>query len=276
MIGPKQLASVLLLCVSACVLARAGQPGAEWRFTFPHALPQWGDGLPVGNGRLGAQVWGTGPRLFLTVDQSEIWDLRYVHNTSANYSYARLRELVKKGDKGTIQKELAPDVGHMSPTNLTPTRVNIGNVRLDLPPDTTVDYAELDMQTAEVRWGLRVQGRAVRCRVVALLEPSVLLLTLDGVQGWKPEVTFEPLEQLNPKLVERLGYAKPVFGSEAGFSWAVQAIPDSGRAATVWTTRSNGDSWSLWLTIPPPESGVVLAAARAGRPVPIEPVPVSH
>ena len=42
------------------------------------AAMHWEQGLPLGNGRIGAMVWGGGAHRPLTVslDQAEIWDMR--------------------------------------------------------------------------------------------------------------------------------------------------------------------------------------------------------
>ena len=132
----------LQLCILSPLLIASGD-GLPWRFHFDQPLPRWKDGLPVGNGRLGAQVWGTGPELYLTIDRGDVWDLRYEENHGQSFSYSRLRELVKQRRRDLIQKEMTPDVGPLN--DLTPTRISIGRIRIMLPKNTTVRWSELDM-----------------------------------------------------------------------------------------------------------------------------------
>jgi len=37
---------------------------------------EWHDGFPVGNGSIGAMLWGDGQPLCLTLDKADLWDLR--------------------------------------------------------------------------------------------------------------------------------------------------------------------------------------------------------
>ena len=178
----------VVLFTTQVVCAAPSAAGAPWRFTFHHALPQWKNGLPVGNGTLGAQVWGTGPALHLTLDRGDVWDLRYQPNTRPNFNYAHLQELVREGRHNLIQQEMSSDVGPLADT--VPTRISMGRLKISLPPDTVVERATLDMQHGEVRWQLSVHGKPVEYRVLASVDPDVILVTLDGVEGWTPDVGF--------------------------------------------------------------------------------------
>ena len=249
-----------LLGLLAAVALSAATPGEQWRFSFFQPLPRWKDGLPVGNGRLGAQVWGSGPRLFLTLDRGDVWDLRFQPNQNPNFTYAHLRELVRQKNKQAIQSEMNPDAGPLS--DLTPTRISIGRLELRLPDDTTVESAELDMQLAEVRWRLRVKGEPVHYRVLASAESDVILVTLDGLQGWTPEVALAALGAINPDLGRKLGYPEPAAGKDGPFSWVTQTMPGSGQVITLWTARQEASQWSLLVTIPSQDAANPVAAGR--------------
>jgi alpha-L-fucosidase 2 len=237
---------VLFAINSAYAASSAG--GAPWRFTFHQALPQWKDGLPVGNGTLGAQVWGTGPALYLTLDRGDVWDLRYQPNTHKNFTYTHLQELVREKRHDLIQQEMSSDVGPMADT--VPTRLSMGRLRVALPADTQVERASLDMQHGEVRWLLRVHGKPVQYRVLASVDPDVILVTLDGVEGWTPEVSFTPISELDPAVGSKLGYPKPATGTRGSFSWSTQSMLSSGAVTTAWTSEQEQKQWNLLITIP--------------------------
>jgi alpha-L-fucosidase 2 len=231
------------------VCADSSAAGAPWRFTFHNALPQWKNGLPVGNGTLGAQVWGTGPDLFLTLDRGDVWDLRYQPNTRPDFNYSHLQELVREGRHDLIQQEMSSDVGPMADT--VPTRISMGRLKISLPPDTLVERATLDMQHGEVRWLLSVHGKPVEYRVLASFDPEVILVTLAGVEGWTPDVGFYPIGALDPAVASKLGYPKPNSGTSGRFSWSTQSLLSSGAVTTAWTTEQKGRQWSLLITILP-------------------------
>jgi alpha-L-fucosidase 2 len=243
------------------LLAASSALASPWEFHFDGPLPQWKNGLPLGNGRIGVQVWGTGPALYLTLDRGDVWDLRYQENHSPTYNWKRLRQLVREGDPVSIQKEMPADV---SPTNeLTPTRVSIGRLRISLPAATVVEAADLDMQRAEVRWRLRVNGEVVHYRALACDDPNVILVTLDGVKGWSPEVKLEALGELNAKLATTLGYPKPEAGTEVEYAWVRQSMGSSGAVTVVWTAWREGGSWVLLLTIPRQDDTKALDTGRS-------------
>ena len=258
--------SVLYAAVAIVVFAINGASanssasGAPWRFTIHHALPQWKNGLPVGNGTLGAQVWGSGPALYLTLDRGDVWDLRYEPNTHPTFNYAHLQELVREGRHDLIQQEMSSDVSPMA--DVVPTRLSMGRLKISLPADTQVQRATLDMQHGEVRWLLSVHGKPVQYRVLASIRPDVILVTLHGVEGWTPEVNFYPIGALDPAVASRLGYPKPTSGGIGNFHWSTQSLLTSGAVTTAWTSEQKGDTWNLLITIPAQSDAHAVDTAR--------------
>ena len=49
---------------------------AATSITYHRAPECWNDGFPLGNGFLGAMLWGDGKPLSLTLDCADLWDLR--------------------------------------------------------------------------------------------------------------------------------------------------------------------------------------------------------
>ena len=209
---------------------------------------------------MGAQVWGTGPELYLTIDRGDVWDLRYEENHGQSFSYSRLRELVKQRRRDLIQKEMTPDVGPLK--DLTPTRISIGRIRIALPKNTTVRWSELDMESAEVHWLLDVEGEKVHFRVFAPPDHDAIVVLLDGLHGKIPRATLEALGDINQNLVKKLGYETPSRHVEGDYSWVLQKIPGSGEVVSMWTTFARDNGWGLILTIPPQSDSGGVAAAR--------------
>jgi len=101
--------TVILFCGSGSALQPA--PGTEnpsrlvpgqddtlprhgLHYTSPAEV--WDEALPLGNGLLGALVWGNGAPLKISLDRTDLWDLRPVPEFfSEEYSYATMREWVK-------------------------------------------------------------------------------------------------------------------------------------------------------------------------------------
>jgi alpha-L-fucosidase 2 len=252
-----QVLAILMFCLHG---ALAADPGSAWSFNFKGPLPRWKDGLPIGNGRIGAQSWGAGPQLFLTLDRSDVWDLRYQPNQDARFNYGHLRELVRQRRRDLIQQDLSPDV---TPTaDQTPYHLAIGRLRIDLPERTTVERTDLDMRRAEVRWSLRINGKPAVFRAFACATENVIVLTLEGLGNYKPKVSLQELPAIQEELARKLGYQKATHGEEGNYAWVVQPIPDSGKVATAWRTSARPDAWQLLLTITPQDDSDPLASAR--------------
>ena len=53
-------------------------PVAEWDLVYDRPAMVWDEALPLGNGLLGALVWGDGAPLRISLDRTDLWDLRPV------------------------------------------------------------------------------------------------------------------------------------------------------------------------------------------------------
>jgi alpha-L-fucosidase 2 len=186
--------------------------------------------------------------------------LRYEPNRNPQFTYARLRELVRNRQAGLIQQEMSPDV---SPTaDLTPFHLPAGRLRIELPENTTAERADLNMQQAEVRWNLRLGTKPITFRVFACATQNVIVVTLEGIARWKPRVSLQALSEIQPDLIGKLGYEKPIQGKDADYSWTVQRIPEGGEVAAVWRTDTSPGQWHLLLTIPSQDDPEPIAAGR--------------
>ena len=71
---------------------------------------QWDEGLPLGNGFIGSIVYGGSP-LKITVDRTDLWDLRPNETTlESGFNFENLKRLAKSG-KAEDWKEFFPGGG---------------------------------------------------------------------------------------------------------------------------------------------------------------------
>jgi alpha-L-fucosidase 2 len=149
----------------AVTLARrrgwAAAPGAEatessrYLLHFAQPAATWPDALPVGNGRLGAMVFGTPALDRVQLNEESIWDgeRRDRNNPRAGEALPKIRELLFAGKIAEAEQMAAADMLSLPPR--MPCYQTLGDLRLDfaasgLTPDTKVeDYRlELDLDTA--------------------------------------------------------------------------------------------------------------------------------
>lgn len=260
---------VILLPVTCVILfssrgaggevSNTGISGSAWEFAYDHALPEWQDGLPIGNGQIGAQCWGDTSSLKLTLDRGDVWDLRYEPNRGENYNYVTLREFVRNGQRDRIQKELSPDVNPLA--SRLPSHIVAGRLEIRLSPDTEIRRVRLDMGDAEVRWELDVAGRPTYARMYAHALDEVIAVEMLPADR-APAVRMHSATQICPALRDTLQYPEAEFSHDEEMSWCIQPVPDNEPIVVAWSGRIHGDIWQLLLTIRPQGEANTLQKAR--------------
>lgn len=73
---------------------------------FPSLAQSWDEGMPLGNATVGALVWQRDSALRLSLDRTDLWDLRPVDSLSGNnYRFAWVKEQIRKKDYLPVQKK---------------------------------------------------------------------------------------------------------------------------------------------------------------------------
>ncbi len=191
----------------------------------PHA---WHLGYPLGNGELGAMVWGGSNRLCWTLDRADLWDLREndTYQRHPDWNWAGLRRLLAEG-RHDEAFEIFEERQRLD--NLVgPTKISIGRVELTL--DGAPDFAgglDLDRAVFEARVG---GGRTVSSFVCRTR--NVLCLAVDP---WPADQTLRlvPLAETCGELAT-LGHPAPRLFADGELRGLVQQIPDGPAYAVVY------------------------------------------
>ena len=100
--------------------------------------------MPLGNGLLGALVWGDGKPLRISLDRTDLWDLRPVPEFhSAEYSYKMMRQWVKEGRIDDLHRLYDKPYGYPGPT-----KIPAGRIELTFDGDPKFQTASLDIAKA--------------------------------------------------------------------------------------------------------------------------------
>jgi len=147
----------------------------------------WQDGFPLGNGFLGAMLWGDGDPLNLTLDCADLWDSRtddsYWKGNPA-YTYAHLRELI------AAERYDEAEIIFGTPSNaITPTKISFGRMAICTGPATAYD-CRLDCAGGTVWTGTGWPGRAI---------PSYLKCSISSVPSLRARHSSPPAA--SPKQV---------------------------------------------------------------------------
>src|SRR5580704_13651501 len=118
---------------------------------FAQPASKWPDALPIGNGRLGAMVFGVPGLDRLQLNEESIWDgepNRDRNNPKAAEAIPRIRELLFAGDIAGAQSLAISDV--LSIPRRMPCYQTLGDLHLDFSPmglssDTIVESYRLQL-----------------------------------------------------------------------------------------------------------------------------------
>ncbi len=262
------LYSILLSSVSGTVLCRAagGGPRPEHGLHYTQPATVWDEAMPLGNGLLGALVWGDGRPLRISLDRTDLWDLRPVPEFyTAEYSYQTMRQWVQEGRIQDLHRLYDDPYGHPGPT-----KIPAGRIELTFDGGGTFKNASLDLAsaTAEVRFGedavSRVfvhAGQPVGVIHIAKRRPSTVVLLAPPFAG---KVTEEAgAGKISAGDLATLRYEAPV--EQRGDTWTGYLQKGWGgfrfAAALAWS-QSETDWLGVWSIATSKESDDPLATAR--------------
>jgi len=241
---------MLHLMIGVCAsLALGDVPGPEWDLVYDQPAMVWDEALPLGNGLLGALVWGDGSPLRISLDRTDLWDLRPVPAFERpEYNWKTMQDW----ERAKRYKELI-DLYEDPYNEPAPTKIPAGRIELSLPGKPAFRESRLRLAdgVAETTFS---DGSVVRV-VVAADRPVGLV----EVTGNAPELSvIAPAFGGSPGKAERgirtgdlslLGYPTPEIREGpnsrgftqqgwGGFRFAV---------AVVWTREENTwrAAWSV-------------------------------
>ena len=117
---------------------------------FNALATSWDEGIPLGNGLIGALVWQKGSHLRFSLDRSDLWDLRPVKEFERpEFRYSWVRDQVLKKDYKPVQ--------YFSTGRMTATRRQRkfrGRVGVDVSALGEVASVDLSLEDAvcTVKW----------------------------------------------------------------------------------------------------------------------------
>src|ERR1700758_5025982 len=166
--------------------ARAEGEPSPYTLHFAQPASKWPDALPVGNGRLGAMVFGAPGLERLHLNEESIWDgepNRDRNNPNAATAIPRIRELLLAGNIAEAQALAVSDV--LSIPRRMPCYQTLGDLHLDFSPmglatDTTVENyrLQLDLDTAIATVTFRHNGVTYTREIFSSAPAQVIVVRL--------------------------------------------------------------------------------------------------
>ncbi len=194
------------------------QPDHGLYYTAPAAT--WDEALPLGNGIMGALVWGDGRPLRLSLDRTDLWDLRPVPEFhSPEYTYRQMIEWHRAGRHDDLVRLYEAPYSYRP----APTKIPAGRIEIALGP--TADFVEAALDLRAARASARFAGGAQVTAFLHALAP-VGMLEARGAGDPQVELLAPPFggavataadNQIRAGDLAQLGYPPPE--SLSGSNW---------------------------------------------------------
>lgn len=207
---------------------------AVHRIVHRRAPREWHDGFPLGNGAVGAMLWGDGDPLCLTLDKSDLWDLRSddAYLEHPDHSYAGLRRLVSEGRFDEAFEVF--EARQLRDNPLGPTKISIGRAELTLGSATSYECS-LELATATVAGTLRTETGEHRLLAFVHRERNIVCLRVTSPPAGA-RLSLTPLCEMSDSLAA-LGLPNPAVDDDGPVRILCQSIPEGPAYAVAWNPR---------------------------------------
>jgi alpha-L-fucosidase 2 len=181
----------LLLVISGCSLERSGDPAYELWYDEPAA--DWNEALPVGNGRLGAMVYGDPVNERIQINEESIWSGSKINNNNPS-ALTYLPALQKAIFDGEIRKAEELASAHFIGT---PPRIRsyqpLGDLRITYhwKGDHTAYRRSLDIESGIAVTRFKVNGKTYIQRVYSSAPGNVIVIDISSMAGGRISAGFE-------------------------------------------------------------------------------------
>ncbi|HVZ57603.1 MAG TPA: glycoside hydrolase N-terminal domain-containing protein [Chitinophagaceae bacterium] len=229
------------------------QPGPQDNLSFDSLATRWDEGMPLGNGWLGALVWKHGPSLRFSLDRADLWDDRPMPRID-RLRFSWIVEQVRKGRYDTVQK-LGDEPYELYPA---PTKIPGAALELDLSSLGPVISSVLDIRTGlhtiEFSGGARLQSFLHATR-----QAGYIRLDAGSATTPLPELLVPPYHtgrqgvsgnSVEGQGLERLGYGPGrIIRSANGVRYHQPTLPGHYYEVLVRWARLPGGGWIAAWTI---------------------------
>lgn len=187
---PKSICLFLLLAGCSVVFGQERKTDATLKLWYDRPADNWNEALPVGNGRLGAMVFGRTGQELLQLNEETVWSGGPNSNVTPESGAAIpvLRKLLFEG-KFTEAQALA-DTQMMPKRNSGMAYQTVGNLLLDFDghDQATKYYRDLNIENAVATVTYEVEGVRFKREVFSSFTDNVLVVRLTAEEPGR--ITF--------------------------------------------------------------------------------------
>lgn len=223
----------------------ANPPSTEHGLHYTTPAMSWDEALPLGNGILGALVWGDGDPVRVSLDRTDLWDLRPVPEfRSPECTFQRLQQWRKEGRIDDIKRLY--DAPYSRPES--PTKIPAGRLELAFREKPEFKDAVLDISDAVASMSFT---NGIRLQVCVLATEPVGFIRCSANAGASVRLVAPPFgeQDASSGSLHKLGYPSPAISSGTNWQAFTQQGAEGFHFAVYVAWRETGDTslfaWSV-------------------------------
>ncbi|TDN90379.1 alpha-L-fucosidase 2 [Salegentibacter sp. 24] len=160
------------------------QDESQFNLWYDEPAQKWVEALPIGNGRLGAMVYGDPQQEVIQLNENTVWagQPNRNHNPEAREYLARVQELLFEGK--SVEAQTLVNQHFISETSQGMPYQTVGNLKLSFPDHQNYSeyYRELDLKDAVTRSQYKVGNRTYKTKVFASYPDQVIVVQVTSDQ----------------------------------------------------------------------------------------------
>jgi hypothetical protein len=222
----------------------------QHQLQFPFIPKSWDEGMPLGNGMLGALVWQKGDAVRVSLDRADLWDERPMKGLHRpEFSYDWVHQQVLKGDYKPVQEYFdAPYDREPAPTKIPGAALEWRGMDMQAVQSTTLN---LKNALCTISW---VDGQQMELFVSAISSFGLFRLNAKNaasIQLVPPQYGGKATQGgdvVGGDDLTRLGYTMGIIHESAhGISYEQQGWNNFRYRVTVrWRELKNGTKEGIW------------------------------
>lgn len=231
---------------SQAIVSASTEPPPPMSLWYTAPAGPWLEALPIGNGRLGAMVFGKVDDERVQLNENTLWDgfARDATNPEALKNLPEVRRLLFAGKNAEATALVSKLLGH--PARVRPYQT-LGDLQMlfDLPEPATGYRRELDLARATARVTYATGGATFRRELFASAPDRVIVIRLTADKPGRVTTRLRLQRSQDAQVLTdgdnrlilrgRIERRVPVTGENRGMKFEAQllALPDGGRVRAV-------------------------------------------
>jgi alpha-L-fucosidase 2 len=174
---------VIFVCILFGLICKtSAQSDSLLRLWYTQPAKQWVEALPVGNGRLGAMVFGDPCNEIIQLNENTVWSGQPNRNDNpdAKEALPEVRKLIFEGRykeaQDLVNQKFISRTSHGMPYQ------TVGNLKLEFPEHENYSgyYRELDIEKATASTRYTLEGVTYRTKVFASFPDQVIVVRISA------------------------------------------------------------------------------------------------